>query len=361
MIVFVHLLNDRSGSPRVLQSVMSALKAHVPEQLLYLGEGGDGFLSDTTPDARRYVYRRRTRRLGTLFSYLRSQLSLASRLWRSHDIASDASIYVNTLLPFAAALFGRLTGRRVICHLHEASVRPWLLRWLLLRVVILTADRVICVSQFQRRALGLPQALVVPNAVDPAMYDRALSHVYVPRRQQLFRVCMLCSLRDYKGVPEFLRLAHSLAGQPDIGLELVVSDGAEAVAAYFAERACPGNVTVVRGLVDTGQAYARASLVVNLSRVDICIETFGLTLLEAMAFGVPVIAPPVGGPAELVQDGVQGYLIDSRDGHALRAAVLRLAGDDGLCARMSEAGRSVARLLSPDAFQAAIQQAVLRK
>ena len=361
MIVFVHLLNDRSGSPRVLQSVMSALKQHDPEQLLYLGEGGDGFLGEAVPDARRYAYRRRARRWGTLFAYLWSQVSLAGQFWRSRDIGSNALIYVNTLLPFASAIFGRLTGRRVTCHLHEASVRPRLLQWFLLRVATLTANRIICVSEFQKRTLGLPYALVVPNAVDEAMYSRALSHAYTSRRSQIFRVCMLCALRDYKGVPEFLRLAEGLSGHPDIHFELVVSDGPEALGTYFAGRVRPGNLTVSQGVTDTAVVYARASLVANLSRADVCVETFGLTLLEAMAFGVPVIAPPVGGPAELVQDGVQGYLIDSRDAQALQCAVLRLASDDALCGRMSEAGRCVARALSPDAFRAAICQAVFQK
>lgn len=358
MIVFVHLLNDRSGSPRVLQGVMSALKRLDPDHLLYLGEGGDGFLGEAVPEARRYPYQRQASRWRTLLAYLRSQGSLARRLWRSRDIDGDALVYVNTLLPFAAAAFGKLTGRRVVCHLHEVSLRPRLLQWFLLRVAVWSAWRIICVSGFQRRVLGLPHAIVVPNSVDPALYARALCHTYAVRHAQVFRVCMLCSLRDYKGVPEFLHLARRLADHPDIEFELVASDGPEAVSAYFASHALPDNLTVTQGVTDAASIYARASAVLSLSRVDACVETFGLTLLEALAFGVPVVAPPVGGPAEILQDGVQGYLIDSRDAEALDRAVLTLANDEALCMRMSHAGRQVARRLSPDAFQAAIRQAV---
>ena len=74
MIVFVHLLNDRSGSPRVLRNVMEALADQDASQLLYLGCGGDGFLGEAVPQARRYAYRRRAKRWATLLAYLGSTL-----------------------------------------------------------------------------------------------------------------------------------------------------------------------------------------------------------------------------------------------------------------------------------------------
>lgn len=54
-------------------------------------------------------------------------------------------------------------------------------------------------------------------------------------------------------------------------------------------------------------------MVLNLSRPDAWVETFGLTVIEAMAYGIPVIVPPVGGIAELVENGINGYKADSRN------------------------------------------------
>ena len=359
MIVFVHLLNDRSGSPRVLRNVMRALAERDPVQRLYLGSGGDGFLGEAVPQARRYAYQRGANRWATLWAYLCSQWALWRSLRQARDIDKDALLYVNTLLPFAASLFGRLSGRRVVCHLHEVSLRPRLLQWFLLCVVRGTAHRVVCVSAFQRRRLGLegtPTARVVANSIDAVMFAAGLRSVYAPRREGVFRVCMLSALRDYKGVPEFIRLAREF---PAAKFELVASDDAEAAGRYLATHALPDNLTVRQAVADASQVYAQASLVVNLSRVDLCQETFGLTLLEAMAFGVPVIAPPVGGPAELVEDGVHGCLVDSRDAAALRAAVARLAGDAALCLRLSSQCRARAQAFSPEVFQAEIRRAVL--
>jgi phosphatidylinositol alpha 1,6-mannosyltransferase len=68
-------------------------------------------------------------------------------------------------------------------------------------------------------------------------------------------------------------------------------------------------------------------------------ETFGQTLQEAAASGLPVVAPAAGGPLDLVQDGVTGFLVTPGDGGALAAAVTRLAASPGLRAAQGRAGR----------------------
>lgn len=68
-------------------------------------------------------------------------------------------------------------------------------------------------------------------------------------------------------------------------------------------------------------------------------ETFGQTLQEAAASGLPVIAPAAGGPLDLVDDAVTGYLVPPGDGHALTGAVARLAADGELRGKFGAAGR----------------------
>ena len=70
-----------------------------------------------------------------------------------------------------------------------------------------------------------------------------------------------------------------------------------------------------------------------------CHETFGQTIQEAAASGLPVVAPAVGGPVDLVEDGVTGYLVAPGDGGALTAATQRLAADPLARAAMGQAGR----------------------
>jgi phosphatidylinositol alpha 1,6-mannosyltransferase len=68
-------------------------------------------------------------------------------------------------------------------------------------------------------------------------------------------------------------------------------------------------------------------------------ETFGQTLQEAHASGLPVIAPRAGGPIDLVESGVDGYLYEPDDDLGLRELVRRLASDSRMRHRMGEAGR----------------------
>jgi len=68
-------------------------------------------------------------------------------------------------------------------------------------------------------------------------------------------------------------------------------------------------------------------------------EPFGRAVIEAMAMGVPVLATSVGGPAEIITDGLEGLLLAPGDPAAWAAAAALLSEDQLLCATMGAAGR----------------------
>ena len=70
-------------------------------------------------------------------------------------------------------------------------------------------------------------------------------------------------------------------------------------------------------------------------------EGLGVSLLQASAARVPIIASRAGGMPEAVRDGENGLLIAPGDVAALAAAMQRLLGDAALRARMGEAGRAL--------------------
>lgn len=111
----------------------------------------------------------------------------------------------------------------------------------------------------------------------------------------------------------------------------------------LAERVCfRGNVPQA----ELADEYAQADLLLNPSYS----ESFGMSLVEAMAVGRPVVATRVGGMQDIVVDGDTGVLVPPDDAAALAAALRRLLGDPALRARMAAAGQQ--RALAEFSWQA---------
>ena len=71
-------------------------------------------------------------------------------------------------------------------------------------------------------------------------------------------------------------------------------------------------------------------------------EAAPVTVMEAMATGLPVIASVIGGTPDMIEDGVDGILVPQQDEAALAAALRRLAEDPALCQRIGAAARRTA-------------------
>jgi glycosyltransferase involved in cell wall biosynthesis len=100
-----------------------------------------------------------------------------------------------------------------------------------------------------------------------------------------------------------------------------------------------GSVEFV-GVVDNVWPYLHDADVFALASRS---ETFGMVVVEAMAAGLPVVAPPVGGIPELVTPGLNGELFPPGDCDALAAKILRLLRSPELRTRMGAAARRSAR------------------
>jgi glycosyltransferase involved in cell wall biosynthesis len=348
-IIAVHLLNDRSGSPLVLRQSLAVLaEAGYGIDLLTATPGEPGFLSDL-PGVTLHplAYRWSASQWRTLLNFALVQLAV---FWKVLLLARpDYVVYVNSLLPAGAALAARCRGARVVYHLHEVSLRPAPLRRLLCTVAQRTAHQLLCVSEHVRTTLALPvaQQHVVYNSLAPSFIAEA-GHTLLPYASpQPFVVLMACSLRDYKGVPEFFALARSL---PEMSFELVLNASPTAVGDYTAQHSVPNNLKLFPATADMHPHYYRAAVVVNLSRPDEWVETFGMTVLEGLAYGRPVIVPPVGGVAEVNVHTCTGFAINGRDLPALQHALRLLHQNGAVYARMAAAARKRAATFAPERF-----------
>jgi phosphatidylinositol alpha 1,6-mannosyltransferase len=120
------------------------------------------------------------------------------------------------------------------------------------------------------------------------------------------------------------------------GVRLVIVGAGPAEAA--ARRALPTAVFIgQRSGDDLACIYASLDVFVHSGPHD----TFGHTLQEAAASGLPVVAPAAGGPLDLVRDGETGFLVPPGDAAALADAVATLAADSELRAVHGKAGREM--------------------
>jgi phosphatidylinositol alpha 1,6-mannosyltransferase len=129
-------------------------------------------------------------------------------------------------------------------------------------------------------------------------------------------------------------LLAQVAALPGVRLVIVGSGPAETAI----RKAVPGALYLgQRGGEELARIYASFDVFVHAGPHD----TFGQTLQEAAASGLPVVAPAAGGPLDLVRDGVTGFLVRPGDGPALAAPVARLAADPALVTAQGRAGRAM--------------------
>ena len=356
-IIFTHLLNDYSGSPLVLST---AIRCFVEEGMaveLITSGGGKGFLSGL--EGVRYHY------LNYRF-FENKALRLAALLWAQFQMfckvllhaKGDTVVYVNTLLPFGAALAGRLLGKKVVYHLHETTVNPPALKGFLRKMATNCATEAVYVSNFllEKEALPGVPSKVVYNCLSQDFIEKAESYLAQnPSKDWPFTVLMLCSLKEYKGVNEFVQLAGQL---PDFRFVMVLNSDADAVRAFFRTMNIPDNLVIFPSQQDVHSFYQEAHLVLNLSHPEKWVETFGMTLLEAMCYGLPVIAPPVGGPVELVMDGQNGYKMDQRNIQLMAKKMAEIKQFPGLYQQLSANASSFADKFSERQFSQELLRAV---
>lgn len=352
-ILAVHLLNDFSGSPFVLsQSLRLLIREGYAVELFTATPSGNGFLSGISGlKSHRLFYRWHKNRWLTLLFFLYSQAALFFRLL-VYTRRSDL-VYINSLLPFGAALAAKLRGCKIIYHIHEVSVQPPLLKRFLLEVANRTASRGLFVSEdLRKRTVFRKPARVVYNALPDEFVAKALCQ---PGKKPStpFTILMACSLKKYKGVHEFVACAGRLSG---FRFVLVLNASPAAIRDFFRKLSMPSNLELVPAQQDLHPYYQASDVVMNLSRPGEWVETFGMTVLEAMYYRKPVIVPPVGGVIELVTDEVEGYRVDSASLDELCNRLEMLAGCQDLYRSLSLQAFKKAKQFTRTRFESAIRE-----
>jgi glycosyltransferase involved in cell wall biosynthesis len=194
------------------------------------------------------------------------------------------------------------------------------------------------------RSLGLERVEIAPNAIDTGVFaaaavDRSAretcTFLYVGRLDREKGLDVL--LRAFEEVPGRLVLVGT--GADEQRLRAVASERVEFAGA--------------RDRDELVRFYAKADVFVLPSRS----EPWGMVLNEAATAALPLVASEeVGAAHDLVEDGSNGFRVPAGDVEALRAALVRLAGDEPFRLAAGARSRELARRLTPEAWADGVSQ-----
>lgn len=312
-----------------------------------------GWLVDTSP----------LERLGIAIRELVPFTLRLRRVLRRHRIAV---VHVNdgrgALLGAAAA---RLAGVPIVGHLHGELLFGGMGRWITERV----PDRIVAVSEGARRTLSpraQRKATTVHNGMTAASRPtRPIPFLASLRARGVTVVCCFATLTPFKGCHHLVEAVATLnaRGWRDRLAVFWIGDTIQGHAGYAAWLARTIEARGIDNLTFTGwhdspfsfYPHADATVLPSVSEEDLVFdgrshrvvgsEGFPITNLEAMSFGVPVVATRISGVPEQVEHDVTGLLVPPGDATALADAIEALLRAPDAARAMGRAGarRAAAR------------------
>ena len=335
--LYVHINNDFSGSTYAMKAIIE--RHELKNYFLMTDFTKDGFLVGQTSKTFLSVpYSFLGRGFKTVFQIVRYSLLSTFELLRLFLNNKVDVVYVNTILPWTSSVIGKLFGKKVIYHVHEFYVQPSILVKFYLWIMMTTADEIVYVSEYTKMSyLNYDSRfLKISHSIQftPVRFSNVNFEDINISNKFLGPILMVSAAKKYKGVVLFLSLSKK---HPEKLFRLYINDK------YDFNEALPSNFEVFIKHPNIKTALFKASICLNLSQQPDCIETFGLTIWEALTQGTPVIVPDIGGPLEII-DNKCGISCDTRDINKISKAIEKILCNESIYTEYSKS--SILRSIS---------------
>ncbi len=280
-------------------------------------------------------------------------LNAARSLARFIDVQRIEALVCTNRFSMLYGMLARMLSRRrppivTVFHSTELLSRRERLGMLLYRRFFARCDLLVYVCENQRRiwrerGLRPRRDTVIYNGIDTDRYratgapdaGRALRERFgIPADAVLIGQCG--ALRPEKAVPDLIAALQRLRGAGREAHLLLIGDGPERarVERLAGERGLTAHVHITGLQADVRPWIAACDIVALVSHA----ETFSLAALEAMSMGRPLVMSRVGGAAELVIPGVNGFLFEAGAVEQLTGHLLALCDAPQLRRRLGDAG-----------------------
>jgi glycosyltransferase involved in cell wall biosynthesis len=242
----------------------------------------------------------------------------------------------------------RLFGSRVLLHPHCSLTvlyyqRPKWWQWYFRQVIRLTNGVIALSREWLQLNSIIPNRKVfyLPNAINIRLYENvAAKHLSEKPSVSSCRVLYMGTLDKTKGTYDILEAAGMIGSW---GLNAVFNLVGGALSVQDEQRMQEYiltnnmNDTVYLQSIALGKEKIDYLTNANIYVYPSYNEGMPIAVLEAMACGLPIVATKVGGLPDLIQDGINGFLVDPGKPEQLASAIARLAKDSDLRASMGKA------------------------
>ena len=274
-------------------------------------------------------------------------LLLIRELAKADVVHVFSASYTSFLLaPLPAIVVARALGKPAVLNYHSGEAPDHLRRSRVARRALARVEKNVVQSRFLEavfRQFGL-SAVIVPNMIDATRFRFRDRKLFAPRilstrsLEPMYNVgCTLRAFREIQDAHPDARLTIAGSGSEERALKRLAKDlGLRGVT--FAGRVAPETIA---------RYYDVADIFVQTPNID----NAPLSVLEAFATGLPVVATDVGGVSAMVCHERDGLLAPPNDHHAVAAQVLRLVDDQRLAHGLARSARERCRNYFWDAIR----------